>query len=102
MFKKYKLNSLQKNLWEIWNLFCRLYESHLGVSNEMEIKSATGFVLKQGAMSSTKRSPWQPVCSATRRLMNTGSFCIAHGERADPLNSIVRWIKSEILKRKKI
>lgn len=56
--------------------------------------SSTDFPRKHGAISSSNRSPWQPVCSATFRFTYNGSLWIAQGDMAEPLSKIARWIRS--------
>lgn len=67
---------------------------HLGESIFTVNNSATVLLRRHGAMSSSSRSPWHPVCSATLRFTCNGSRWIAHGDMADPLSRIARWMRS--------
>lgn len=67
---------------------------YLGGSNLMANNSEMDFFLKHGAISSSSKSPWQPVSVATFFLIDSGSRCIAHGDKAEPLIKIARCIKS--------
>lgn len=71
--------------------------TYLGESTETARSSLTDLFRRHGAISSTSRSPWQPVCSATRRFIINGSFWMAHGDKALPLNRITRVIKSMVV-----
>lgn len=48
--------------------------SCLGGSNFIASNSATDFFRKQGAKSSSNKSPWHPVSAATFFLTDSGSF----------------------------
>lgn len=67
---------------------------YLGVSNLTDNKSLMGLARRHGAKSSSAKSPWHPVCSATRLFIERGSFCTAQGDNAEPLKRMARWIKS--------
>lgn len=68
--------------------------TYLGESMVTDSSSATGRVRKHGARSSSSKSPWQPVRSATFRFTYNGSFWIAHGDSAEPLSNIARFMRS--------
>lgn len=67
---------------------------YLGGSNLIASNSDIDFFLKHGAKSSSSKSPWQPVSAATFFFTESGSRWSAHGESAEPLINIARWIKS--------
>lgn len=69
-------------------------DSYLGVSIFTDNNSDIGLVRRHGAKSSSTKSPWQPVRSATLRFTCNGSFCMAHGDNAEPLMSIARVTRS--------
>jgi hypothetical protein len=67
---------------------------YLGGSNLIASNSDIDFFLKHGAKSSSSKSPWQPVSAATFFFTESGSRWSAHGESAEPLINIARWIRS--------
>lgn len=69
-------------------------QTYLGGSNLIANNSDMDFFLKHGAMSSSNKSPWQPVSVATFFFIANGSRCRAHGDSAEPLIKIARCIKS--------
>lgn len=84
---------INKCLARVQKLFSNQF-AYLGVSRCTDNSSDNGFVRKHGAKSSSTKSPWQPVCSATFRLTYRGSFWMAHGDNAEPLNKMALWMRS--------
>lgn len=80
--------------WNIDGTRRFLRRSHLGASSLIASRSEIDFFLKHGAKSSSSKSPWQPVSAATFFFTDNGSRWMAHGDRAEPLIRIARWIRS--------